>query len=1194
MIDAQQGLERVAMVVRRDPDGTPRFAATGFLLAPGLAICAGHGFTRHGAVHEVRLPGQSARRVDVVEVFRHRDPGVDLALLLLGDGGDAIPPARWGVVPPAVGSLPFVAVGFPDFASRGDVPTTRQMTGSILLGSFLGSHEMELSLSSPAPRQAVGSPWQGVSGAGVLTRNDVLVGVCTSHHVPAGAASLTATGFSRLTEDPEFERLLAEHGVEQAPLGPSALFPEDGDIRRRMRTHADVARDLRGRRNYLDQEQLPFVHPGVDHDSHPDKLFGRLSADRPRGVLLIGPAGSGKTRTCFEVAQRADRAGWQVLHVQADSSVDLDDVAASVLTGGRRRVLLVLDYLDACPQLDLQALDEVLLPEARRRGVTVACLASVRPGARHAVHLRGSARVLDEVFVRDDWPHQSAVITQVLKHAAPETVRTWGLEELSRLCGRRPVTALLIARAIEEQGLGRLPLKVTASVRPGELLAWLREGMRRDALATSLAGSASPLDVATPDVGQLAFAVAVASAPQPRRTVERTVDSFLAAAGDQGRRYSGRQVVDTLISLGWLDEADGRLVVVHDIVTDELLLQSLMPAPGWSVHQPSADPLLAAVARHPRTFSVFTGHLRRLAVDLTAHGPAHRATALERFCGEWLVAHADALGRLLEDAGHDGEQALLTLVTSRPWHDYAPSVWSALVTPWLVRAEEGFVAQPFLTAALRGSDEPSAALVDASVGWLARRGRQTDAEHLLRALLARPDLSSEAETLVVDCTLGWVPSRPDWRYTPALLKRLLTMDHAPARLAQVTRVALGWLTHYRVGGVGAVVRALLQREDVDDTVREEAVSRGFAWLRSGMRAGTDVGPTVCALLECDRLPEAARIELFRLALEWLDKPRRHPSAGRVLRGILVDERCPAELKRRAGDLARSWVTQGFAEWEASSHSQLVQALLVHDDTQDAALPLLDQLASRPGSPSSPAVLQRLLLHHDQLGPDQVRATVAHALTWLRDHQDPESLATVLSPLLRVPELTAHQLQEAVGHGFAHLLAHPHDHEAMAMMLSQLNGLTAAQARAIADVSLRWLASHGGKAQRAVLASFLTRHDLSAEQTRAGIDIALDRLTAGTASKDRAVLSGVLRNPALEADRRSRAVDCALRWLHRHGGLPKASLVLEDLLALPSLPGGERTLILRLADDWLDRHAEHPLAGRLRVALTSCTAGGRTG
>ncbi|MEU4104093.1 trypsin-like peptidase domain-containing protein [Streptomyces tanashiensis] len=1190
MTDTQRGLERVAMVVRRDPDGTPRFAATGFLLAPRLAICAGHGFTRPEAVHEVRLPGQSGQRAGVEKVLRHRDPGVDLALLVLGDGGDAIPPVRWGVVPPAVGSLPFVAVGFPDFASRGEVPTTRQMTGSILLGSFLGSHEMELSLASPAPRQAGGSPWQGVSGAGVLTRDGVLVGVCTSHHVPAGAASLTATGFSRLTEDPEFERLLGAHGVERVPSG-SIMPPAEGyDLRRRVRTHAEVVRDLRGRRNYLDQERLPFVHPGADHDSHPDRLFARLGAGRPRGVLLIGPAGSGKTRTCFEVAQRADRAGWHVLHVQADSSVDVDDVAASVLTGGRSRVLLVLDYLDACPQLDLQALDEVLIPEARRRGVTVVCLASVRPGSRHTVHLRGSARVLDDVFVRDDWPHQSAIITQVLRHAAPDAVRHWGLEELSRLCGRRPVTALLIARAIEEQGLGWLPLEVTASVRPGELLAWLREGMRRDALATSLDAPASPLDVATPDVGQLAFAVAVASAPQPRRTVEQTVDSLLAAAGDQGRRYTGRHVVDTLISLGWLDEADGRLVVVHDIVTDELLLQSLMPAPGWSVHPPSAGPLLAAVARNPRTFAVFTGHLRRLAADLTSQGPAHRAAALERFCGEWLVAHADALGRLLEGAGQDGEHALLALVTSEPWHRTAPSVWSALVAPWLGRAEDGFVAQPFLSAALRGSDEPSAALVEASLGWLARRGRQTDAEHLLRALLARPGLSAEAEDLIVESTLRWVPSRPDWRYTPTLLKRLLTMDHPPARLARVIPVALRWLTHFRTGAVGPVIRSLLQREDVDDTVREEAVSRGFAWLRSGVRDGTDVGHSVCALLEADRLPEAAGAALFHLALEWLGTSLVHASTGRVLRTILADERCPTELRPRAAELARAWLAQGSAETENANRSQVVRALLVHDDAQDAALPLLNQLATQPDAPSVPAVLQRLLLHREDLSPDQVRATVAHAFAWLRDHQDPDVFGALLGPLLRVPELTDHQLRTVLDHGFAHLLAHPHDHEVMALILSQRRGLTTAQARAVADAALRWLPSHRGKAQRAVLAAFLTRPELSAAQERAGIDIALERMTADTSAKSRSILRGLLRHPALDARQRTRAVDSALRWLDLHRRLAKAWPVLEDLLSLPSLPAGERKLVLRMAEEWLDQHGDHPFAGGLRGAMRSGTAG----
>lgn len=41
LIAAQQPLERVAMVVRRGSDGVPRFAASGFMLASRLAICAG-------------------------------------------------------------------------------------------------------------------------------------------------------------------------------------------------------------------------------------------------------------------------------------------------------------------------------------------------------------------------------------------------------------------------------------------------------------------------------------------------------------------------------------------------------------------------------------------------------------------------------------------------------------------------------------------------------------------------------------------------------------------------------------------------------------------------------------------------------------------------------------------------------------------------------------------------------------------------------------------------------------------------------------------------------------------------------------------------------------------------------------------------------------------------------------------------
>ncbi|MGW5676598.1 trypsin-like peptidase domain-containing protein [Streptomyces sp. NPDC003860] len=1181
----ERALERVAMVVRRDVDGAPRFSASGWLLAPRLVVCAGHGFPARpdregpGTRYEVRLPGFPGERLPVAAVVRHREPDVDLALLVLGADGPAVAPARWGVLPDAVGAVPFVAVGFPDHAARRQVPTTRQLTGEILLGSFLGSEEMELSLSSPAPRQADGSPWQGVSGAGVVAPDGVLVGVCTSHHVPSGAASLTATGFARLDRDPDLARLLAEHAVARVPLDhlPASAHEPVPVGHGRIRTHADVARGLLGRRSYLDQERLPFVHPGADHASHPDRLFARLGISGARGALLIGPAGSGKTRTCFEVAQRAVRAGWHVLHVQSDSAVTVDDVAAAALAGGHRRVLLVMDYLDACPQVDLRALADELLPQAQRRGVELACVASVRPGSLRTVQRRGSSLVFDEVFVREDWAHQSAVIAQVVRCAAPETVRRWGDAALTRLCGRRPVTALLIARAIEEQGLARRSPATAAGVRPGELLDWLREGIRRDALTTDGDPGGSPLSFAAPDVGQLAFTVAVAASPQPRRTVERTVDDFLAvlagSAAGPSVPFDGRRVVDTLLSLGWLDEVGDRVIAVHDIVTDELLLHSLMPPPGWSTDTATAGALFTALARHAHTFSVFTGHLRRIGADLTAHGPGHRSAALERFCGEWLTARAEQLGQLLADAGEDGGQALLAMVTSGPWRGFGPATWDALVAPWLARAEADHTARPFLTAALHSMDAPPPRLVEAAVGWLVRRGGQTDTEHLLLALLERPDLSARTADLVVEAALDWVLARPSWRHTPLLWKRLLGAEHPEERWERVAAGVVAWLTPYRSVKVASVARAFLQRPGVEPATRRAFVARVLGWLRADVRADPNIGPTLSVLLEIGDVPGADRAVLVRRALDWLEESWTHSSRGRVLRALLALEDCPRELRPRLLAFARQWVAE--TPEESQTLARVLHTLLTEEDAPEVAGTLLAHLDASPEAPATPAVLLRLLVNHAQLDGEQVRSAVGHALDWLADHPEHESFGALFAPLLSVPDLPPEQYRQVVDLGCAALPARAEDHALMAVLLSLTSGLTSRQAQSVAEVSLGWLARHEGKPQRSVLASFLTRTDLAVDQARIGLDIALDRLATDRSTKSDSLFAGVLRHPALDARRRDRAVDYALAWLDAHGALRKAYRVVRELLALPDLDPPRRAPAERLAADWLARHGEPP-------------------
>jgi hypothetical protein len=306
--------------------------------------------------------------------------------------------------------------------------------------------------------------------------------------------------------------------------------------------------------------------------------------------------------------------------------------------------------------------------------------------------------------------------------------------------------------------------------------------------------------------------------------------------------------------------------------------------------------------------------------------PPIGSAAPERFCGEWITVHAGLLGRLLANAGHDGGQALLTLVRSRPWQGFDHTVWGRLVEPWLVRAEADHIAQPFLTAALQSVGRAPTCLVEASVGWLVRRGDQTDTEHLLLALLDRPDLTLEAQEAAVDRTLAWVPSRPDWRHTPALLKRLLRMRHPGDRLERVVEVVRDWLTPYRSFGVAPVVRAFLQRADIGAAARQEIIDRMLTWLRSAHRGGD-------------------RARLTRCALDWLEQQWTHPRSGRVLRSLLSEDGCPPDLRPRLITFAQWWATERSAGLPGRSF--VLDALL-----SDGSAPGNRRFPSEPSSPSS--------------------------------------------------------------------------------------------------------------------------------------------------------------------------------------------------------------------------------------------------
>ena len=116
---------------------------------------------------------------------------------------------------------------------------------------------------------------------------------------------------------------------------------------------------------------MPFVPPSdMVAPAHPDQLLKNLSraAGSGRGLLLVGGAGVGKTRTCFEVARRAIDQGWAVLYVTAgEPLVTTQQMYEAVQQTRCDRVLVVLDYLNECSGIDFQALRQRYLPAAGSR-----------------------------------------------------------------------------------------------------------------------------------------------------------------------------------------------------------------------------------------------------------------------------------------------------------------------------------------------------------------------------------------------------------------------------------------------------------------------------------------------------------------------------------------------------------------------------------------------------------------------------------------------------------------------------------------------------------------------------------------------------------------------------------------------------------------------------------------------------------
>ena len=215
------------------------------------------------------------------------------------------------------------------------------------------------------------------------------------------------------------------------------LAPHVDEAAPGIRTHAEEVAGLSGLRRNLTGKYLPFVPPDAQDEAHPDQLFLKLSSDSgSAGVLLVGAAGTGKTRTCFEVGDRAVAAGWSVLHVKpGEPLVTTDQLGEAIAAYGQ--VLVIIDYLNECQGIDLDR----LAPARPSR----------RPAQRNATRVAGVC----ETSLASSDERRSAVSVQASATAArriPEhpnpgsscrcscssrARHTWG-RPMAELCGLRP------------------------------------------------------------------------------------------------------------------------------------------------------------------------------------------------------------------------------------------------------------------------------------------------------------------------------------------------------------------------------------------------------------------------------------------------------------------------------------------------------------------------------------------------------------------------------------------------------------------------------------------------------------------------------------------------------------------------------------------------------------------------------------
>ena len=801
----------------------------------------------------------------------------DLALLRLEPGIGSVPPTILGSLPDGVGSVPFNGVGFPAFAQRPGSEVvqglrrrdSRQVNGSIQLGSNMKSGLLDLTFTTAAPvARAPGGPdpWQGFSGTALFAQDGGLLVAVQAQRLPAaGTSSAEAESVAVALRDPEFRSLLVSNGIRAQAVPVTLAGHEPQNRLRAVASQRELIEGFSDFKKNLTPERLPFVSPGGDHPAEPQNLFERLVASADRGVLLVGAAGTGKTRTGIEVGRLALEAGWRVLHVLPGEDESVTDQIAEQVLAEPSAVLVVVDYLNES-LLDLPALRHRLIPEAHRRGIPVALLASVRPGWLNKADRALLHGLFDEVELRQDGEFQRLVTDNALTTLAPTAIIRLGPKRMLAACGHRPIIALLVASWIERRVKAGLAVPEAADLRSGgELPAWLERRLSEDSLVVP----AREDDFIPARASHALVAAAAAAGACPQSRAEVVVAARAALDGAVGKVPDAEDIVATLVSLGWLELDNGALSVAHDVVADQFMESVILPERDADPDLPRTRAMLAGCLTSPRTVGSFAVNISRLVNDLALAG---RADPLYPVFDSWFADNALVIGDIMRRDSGEGSYALGAICSRPPWHASLVRCWQQVAGPWLVAFGADINARHLLYSGLRNLPANDVALIiPTAMTWLSSHGRIREASYVLNPLLSRADLTPGDSQRAVSAAFAWLDQHATALDAQFVLKPLLSRaDLTPGDSQRAVSAAFAWLDqHATASDAGFVLPPLLSRADLTPGDSQRAVSAAFAWLDQHATA-PDADFVIGVLLKCLSVEEIPPV-LIEFVDTWISE-----------------------------------------------------------------------------------------------------------------------------------------------------------------------------------------------------------------------------------------------------------------------------------------------------------------------------------